>query len=120
MPPVGLPRPDAETLAAFATWLETELDRASVERFAQGHLNPGSVPIHRLNRAEYTNAVRDLLAVDIDAEALLPADDSSHGFDNIAGSLAVSPALLERYMLAARRVARLAVGDPTINPGFSS
>jgi len=120
MPPVGRPRPDSETLSTFATWLETGLDHASVERIASGHFNPGSVPVHRLNRAEYTNAVRDLLAVDIDAESLLPADDSSHGFDNLAGSLAVSPSLLERYMMAGRRVARIAVGDPTINPGFSS
>jgi mono/diheme cytochrome c family protein len=120
MPPVGRPRPEAQTLDGFATWLETELDRASQDDVQKGRLNPGSVPIHRLNRAEYTNAVRDLLAVEVDAEALLPADDSSHGFDNLAGSLAVSPALLERYMSAARRVARLAVGDPTINPGFSS
>src|SRR5262249_8626418 len=76
--------------------------------------------IHRLNRAEYTNAVRDLLAVDVDGPSILPADDTSYGFDNIAGSLALSPVLLERYVMASRRISRLAVGDPTITPAFTS
>ena len=115
MPPVGRPRPDKQVYDEFASWLETELDRA-----AEGHFDPGRVPTHRLNRAEYTNAIRDLLALDIDGESLLPADTADHGFDNIASALAVSPALLERYMSAARRISRLAVGDPTIGPGLAS
>ena len=78
------------------------------------------MPTHRLNRAEYANAVRDLLALDIEAEAMLPADDTGHGFDNLAGTLALSPALMERYLTAARRISRLAVGDPGIGPGLTS
>jgi hypothetical protein len=113
MPPVGRPRPDAATIAHFTEWLEDRLDRSAV-------LDPGRVPAHRLNRAEYTNAIRDLLALEIDGPSLLPADDSGHGFDNIAGTLSLSPALLERYMSAARRIARLAVGDPSIGPAFTS
>jgi mono/diheme cytochrome c family protein len=115
MPPVGRPRPDRETIETFVSSLETELDRAAAR-----HPNPGRVPHHRLNRAEYTNAIRDLLALDVDGQSLLPADDSGHGFDNIAGTLALSPVLLERYMSAARRISRLAVGDPTIGPAFTS
>ena len=115
MPPVGRPRPDQQAYDDFASWLETELDRA-----AEGHVDPGRVPTHRLNRAEYTNAIRDLLALDVDGESLLPADSADHGFDNIASALAVSPALLERYMSAARRISRLAVGDPTIGPALGS
>jgi len=78
------------------------------------------VPHHRLNRAEYANAIRDLLVLDIDGQTLLPPDDSGHGFDNMAGTLALSPSLVERYMSAARRISRLAVGDPSIGPGFTS
>ena len=115
MPPAGRPRPDTQTFAAFASSLESELDRA-----ARLNPNPGRVPIHRLNRAEYTNAIRDLLALDIDGQSILAADDSSHGFDNSAGALALSPALLERYLTAAARISRLAVGDPTVGPGFTS
>ncbi len=115
MPPARRPRPDPEAYAGFQTWLEDSLDRA-----AAATLEPGRVPTHRLNRAEYTNAIRDLLALDIDGQALLPADDSGHGFDNLAGTLALSPVLMERYMSAARRISRLAVGDPTIGPGFTS
>ena len=115
MPPTGRPRPDPQAFAAFASSLESELDR--VAGLAP---NPGRVPIHRLNRAEYTNAIRDLLALDVDGQSLLPADDSSHGFDNSAGALALSPALLERYLTAAARISRLAVGDPTVGPGFTS
>jgi mono/diheme cytochrome c family protein len=115
MPPAGRPRPDSETFAAFASSVESALDRAAALT-----PNPGRVPIHRLNRAEYTNAIRDLLALDIDAQSILPADDSSHGFDNSAGALALSPALLERYLTAAARISRLAVGDPTVGPGFTS
>ena len=115
MPPAGRPRPDRQTYDGFRAWLEAELDRAAASR-----TEPGRVPTHRLNRAEYANAVRDLLALEIDAASLLPADDTGHGFDNLAGTLALSPVLMERYLSAARRISRLAVGDPTIGPGFTS
>ena len=115
MPPAGRPRPDPQTYDGLRAWLEGELDRA-----AASGVEPGRVPAHRLNRAEYANAIRDLLALDIDAAALLPADDTGHGFDNLAGTLALSPVLMERYLSAARRISRLAVGDPTIGPGFTS
>ena len=111
MPPAGMPRPDEATYDSFATYLETEIDRA-----AEAKPNPGRVAIHRLNRAEYANVIRDLLAIDIDGESLLPADDAAHGFDNIGDALTVSPALLERYMLAAEKISRLAIGDSTISP----
>ena len=112
MPPLGRPRPEAAAADRLAAWLETELDRAAAAR-----PNPGrTVPLHRLNRTEYQNAVRDLLALDVDAAALVPADDQSYGFDNIAGVLKVSPTLLERYMNAARHVARLAVGASPAAP----
>ena len=114
MPPLGRPRPDAAAADGLVAWLETEVDRAAAAR-----PNPGrTVPLHRLNRTEYQNAVRDLLALDVDAAALVPADDQSYGFDNIAGVLKVSPTLLERYMNAARHVSRLAVGaSPTAPAG---
>ncbi len=115
MPPVGRPRPDAASIDQFASYLESELDRA-----AAASPNPGRVPVHRLNRAEYANAIRDLLALEINGPALLPADEVGHGFDNIAGNLTLSPALLERYMSAARRISRLAIGDPSIGPGYTS
>ena len=115
MPPAGRPRPDREAYDGFREWLEGELDRA-----AAASIEPGRVPTHRLNRAEYANAVRDLLALEVDAAALLPADDTGHGFDNLAGTLALSPVLMERYLSAARRISRLAVGDPAIGPGFTS
>ena len=115
MPPAGRPRPAGAALDELRGWLEAELDRA-----AAATVEPGRVPTHRLNRAEYANAVRDLLALDIDAEALLPADDTGHGFDNLAGTLALSPALMERYLSAARRISRLAIGDPAIGPGLTS
>ena len=115
MPPAGRPRPAPAEYDGFRAWLEAELDRASASR-----PDPGRVPTHRLNRAEYANAVRDLLALEIDGAELLPADDVGHGFDNLAGTLALSPALMERYLAAARRISRLAVGDPTIGPGFTS
>jgi mono/diheme cytochrome c family protein len=111
MPPVGLPRPDAAQYERFAARLEQDLDRA-----AAADPNPGRPLIHRLNRAEYTNAVRDLLGLEIDGRTLLPADDSGYGFDNIADVLSLSPALLDRYMMAAERVSRLAVGDSSIRP----
>ena len=109
MPPPRRPRPDAETYGAFAAWLETALDRAAAD-----DPNPGRPAIHRLNRLEYANAVRDLLHLEIDGRALLPADDLAYGFDNNADVLTVAPGLLERYMSAARRISRLAVGDPAI------
>ena len=111
MPPEGMPRPDETTYDAFAAYLEAQLDEA-----AAANPNPGRPVLHRLNRVEYTNAVRDLLAVDIDGETLLLADDSRHGFDNIADVLTVSPALLERYMSAARKISRLAIGDSDVDP----
>jgi hypothetical protein len=111
MPPVSARRPDKPTYVALASWLETELDSARA-----ASPNPGRPSLHRLNRAEYANAVRDLLGVEIDARAYLPADDSGYGFDNIADVLSVSPGLLERYMLAADKIARVAVGDPTLRP----
>jgi mono/diheme cytochrome c family protein len=104
-------RPDAQTAGAFATFLETTLDRA-----AAAHPNPGRAPVHRLNRAEYSNAIRDLLAVDVRPGNWLPVDDSGYGFDNIAAVLSTSPALLDRYLSAAHRVSRLAVGDLTMKP----
>ena len=115
MPPSGRPRPDDSVYDTIASLLEMALDRA-----AAAHPNPGRVPIHRLNRVEYRNAVRDLLALDIDERALLPPDESGYGFDNIADVLAVSPVLLDRYMVAAEKVSRLALGDPSIRPGVEN
>ena len=109
MPPPRRPRPAAATYGAFAAWLEAALDRAAAER-----PNPGRPTIHRLNRLEYANAVRDLLDLEIDAAALLPGDDLAYGFDNNADILTVAPGLLARYLSAARRISRLAVGDPAI------
>ena len=109
MPPPRRPRPDEETYIDFVEWIETELDQASL-----ANPNPGTETIHRLNRTEYTNAIRDLLALEIDGRELLPADDQSYGFDNIADVLSLSTSLLERYMLAAGKIAQLAIGDPSI------
>ena len=109
MPPPGRPRPEAAVYDAFGAWLERSLDR-----WAADHPDPGRPPIHRLNRLEYANAVRDLLHLEIDAQALLPADDMAFGFDNNAAILTVAPGLFSRYMSAARTVSRLAVGDPSI------
>lgn len=112
MPPPRMPRPDPTTLNAFRTSLEASLDKAAALK-----PNPGRVAVHRLNRTEYTNAIRDLLALDIDGKSLLMADDvDQHGFNNIAGVLSVSPALLEGYISAARKVSRLAVGDTKLAP----
>ena len=110
MPPAGRPRPDRATYDAVVAWLETALDRA-----AEARPNPGRPTLHRLNRTEYRNAVRDLLAVDIDAE-LLPADNAAYGFDNNADALTLSSALTERYLGAAARVAELALGRPRGTP----
>ena len=112
MPPVGRPRPDAATLAAVASSLESAIDADAIARPQPGRTEA----LHRLNRTEYQNAIRDLLALDIDAAALVPADDQSYGFDNIAGVLKMSPTLLERYIGAAREVSRLAVGVAKIPP----
>lgn len=111
MPPAGAPQPDKAAMMALAAYLEEELDKS-----AAAAPDPGRGLIHRLNRAEYTNAVRDLLAVQIDAEKMLPADDAGHGFDNIAEILSVSPLLVERYIAAAGRIARQAVGEPATQP----
>jgi hypothetical protein len=112
MPPSTVrSRPDARVAGALAAHLEGTLDRA-----AAAHPNPGRAPMHRLNRAEYSNAIRDLLAVDVRPGEWLPVDDSGYGFDNIAAVLSTSPALLDRYMSAARRISRLAVGDLAVKP----
>jgi mono/diheme cytochrome c family protein len=108
MPPVKLPRPDDATYDGLATFLETSLDRV-----AAAHPNPARPLLHRMNRTEYKNAVRDLLALDVDVSAL-PADDATYGFDNIADALGTSPLLLESYVTVARKIARLALGNPTI------
>jgi hypothetical protein len=107
MPPVGRPRPDKATAATLVTWLETELDRAALKT-----PNPGRPALQRLNRAEYRNAIRDLLAVEIDAASMLPADVAGHGFDNNADALTLNPALTERYLGAAARISQLALGRP--------
>ena len=112
MPPPGRRRPAEADYEGVAARLETALDAA-----AAAELNPGRRPaVHRLNRAEYTNAIRDLLALEIDGRSLLPVDDSGYGFDNIADVLSVSPMLTERYLSAARKISRLAVGDTTLAP----
>ena len=113
MPPMGLPRPDRTASEGFATWLETKLDAGAIG-------DPGPAGLRRLNRSEYAAAVRDLLALDVDASTLLPADDANHGFDNMSDALRVSPALLEGYMSAARKISRLAIGDPNVTPAFST
>ena len=116
MPPAGSPRPDPAAYAAFASTVEAALDRA-----AAATPNPGRVPaVHRLNRFEYTNAIRDLLALEIDGDSILPDDESSYGFDNNASVLSLTPALLERYLLAARKIGRLAIGDPTMRPAVAT
>jgi hypothetical protein len=107
MPPPGARQPDATAVDSLVAWLEDSLDKVP----SQAHITD-QVVLHRLNRKEYANAVRDLLAVEINAPDLLPADDSSYGFDNIAGVLKMSPALMERYLSAAKVVSRSAVGTP--------
>jgi hypothetical protein len=105
MPPQDARRPDHETYERLAAWLETSLD-------ATAETNPGRPALRRLNRAEYANAIRDLLHLDVEVTVLLPPDDAAFGFDNIGDLLVVSPALLERYLSAADRVSALAIGDP--------
>src|SRR6185312_7650429 len=111
MPPLGMPKPDKATAEDFVTSIETSIDKAYV-----AHPNPGRPALHRLNRAEYANAIRDLLALDIDSSQYLPTDDASFGFDNVASVLGLSPALQERYIAAAGKLSRLAVGDPATSP----
>lgn len=107
MPPPGMPRPDPATVNSFVSFLEASLDQAAL-----ASPNPGSVALHRLNRAEYQNAMKDVLGVDVDAAALLPRDDISNGLDNIANVLKVSPSFLDQYIAAAREVSRLAISHP--------
>jgi len=104
MPPTNARRPDPAALASLVTWMESELDRGATTHLPA----PG---LHRLNRTEYTNAIRDLLSLEVDASSFLPADDSTRGFDNIAGALTMSPALMEAYLSAAGKISRLAMGD---------
>ena len=105
MPPANSRRPDKATYNGFVTWLETELDRG-----AQPYMPPPG--LHRLNRTEYANVVRDLLDLDVDPAQYLPSDDSTHGFDNIAGALGISSTLVEAYVSAAAKISRLAIGEP--------
>ena len=109
MPPQGMPRPTQANIDRFATWLETTIDAAAAPR-------AGRSSLHRLNRTEYANAVRDLLDLEVDVTELLPADDESSGFDNMADVLRISPSLLEQYLLASRKVSALAIGNPDTRP----
>ena len=111
MPPAGMPRPDSAATTSFVAALEAGIDRA-----AAAYPNPGRPPLHRLNRTEYANSIRDLLSVDVDVTALLPPDDMSHGFDNMADVLSISPTLMEGYIRAAGRISREAVGDTDAPP----
>jgi mono/diheme cytochrome c family protein len=106
MPPTGSRRPDPATLDSLINWMESELDRSAVP-----HLPPPG--LHRLNRTEYANAIRDLLGLEVDATKFLPPDDSTRGFDNIAGALTMSPALMEAYLSASGKISRLAIGNVT-------
>jgi mono/diheme cytochrome c family protein len=113
MPPQGGKHPSEPEYVAFTTWLSASLDRA----WAGKGLTPGRFVVHRLNRTEYGNAIRDLLALDVSVDQLLPSDGADFGFDNIATALKTSPLLLERYLTAAQRVSQFAVGDTTVPPG---
>ena len=122
MPPAGIRRPPLGEYEGLRDYLENEIDRK-----AAGHSNPGSIVLHRLNRTEYANVIHDILDLEIDATTLLPPDDSARGFDNNAGSLTISPTLLEAYTTAATRIARMSIGywkTPTesayIAPGDTS
>src|SRR5689334_19990855 len=115
MPPPGEPRPDAERLDAFVDFLEDSLDTA-----ARAAPNPGVPGLRRLNRTEYANAVRDLIELPVDVEALLPGDDSVGGFDNIGSALSISPTLLQAYVSASATLSRLAVGDPSASPTLTT
>ena len=111
MPPQGMPHPTEGEYVGFTSWLAGSLDRAW-----EGRSTPGRYVMHRLNRSEYANAVRDLLALDIDVTDWLPSDGANFGFDNIAASLRTSPLLLERYVATAQRISAMAVGDPMRGP----
>src|ERR1700760_117652 len=111
MPPAGLPRPSADADKAFLTDIKTRLDVV-----ATNHPNPGAPALHRLNRSEYQNSVHDLLGLDVDVDTLLPADNITHGFDNMSEALTVTPTLMEAYVRAAGKISRLAVGDPNMQP----
>jgi len=111
MPPAGAPRPTKAAIEQFAASIEAGLDRAAL-----AHPNPGRPALHRLNRTEYGNSIRELLGLDIDPAAYLPPDDMSHGFDNMAETLNVSPTLMEGYVRAAGKISRLAIGDPAMSP----
>ena len=113
MPKVPSPKPNAAMLDRFLTSLETALDRA-----AEAAPVAGRPTLHRLNRLEYVNAVRDLLGLEIEGDALLPADVASYGFDNNEDALSLTPAILDRYMIAATKISRVVIGDPTIPPGL--
>jgi mono/diheme cytochrome c family protein len=115
MPPQGARRPDEATAHALTAWLESELDHSAAVT-----PNPGRPMLHRLNRAEYANSIRDLLALDVDVASLLPPDDSAYGFDNISDVLGVSPSLQERYLSAAVKISALAVGDPKVTAGSTT
>jgi hypothetical protein len=111
MPPPGRPRPEATVIDTFVDELEQAIDRAAAAR-----PNPGRPVLHRLNRTEYANVVRDLLGLEVRADTLLPPDDMSQGYDNMSDVLTVSPALLESYISAAGKISRLAIGDPAATP----
>ena len=115
MPPVGQEKPDEQTRFSFVHWLEDYLDEAA-------RVNPvyQTIPIHRLNRKEYANAVRDLTGIEIEPAAILPEDTSLDGFDNIAEALDVSPAFINQYVLAARSVMEQAIGDKTPATGSTT
>ena len=115
MPPAGMPRPDAATYEALVKYIETGRDR-----LAETKPNPGRTTLHRLNRTEYANAIRDLFALEIDVAELLPADDIGYGFDNIGDVLTISPLLMERYLAAAGKISRLAVGDTTLAASYQT
>jgi hypothetical protein len=115
MPPAGVPRPDQATLDALVAHLETTLDRAST---ASPSLRPATM--HRLNRAEYANAIRDLFDLEVDVASLLPPDEEAYGFDNNALVLGISPTLMERYLSAAWKISSLVVASPTITPALET
>ena len=108
MPPMGMRRPEPATYEGLTVWLEGELDRAAAAR--PQYVPPG---LHRMNRTEYANAIHEFLGLDLDVSEFLPVDDSSYGFDNVASSLGISPALVEGYMSAAGKISRLALGHET-------
>src|SRR3954451_19324580 len=115
MPPAGMPRPDDATLEALVKYVESGRDHMAVVK-----PNPGRTTLHRLNRTEYGNAIRDLLALEIDVTDLLPADDIGYGFDNIGDVLSVSPFLLERYLGAAAKISRLTLGDTKLPSSYQT